>query len=150
MIIRKLLTWLPLVLLMCQPAQAQGERGRQYQSVGFGYGDSSVGYRIFEADLSDTPSWKPEHGEPPLALSQALDIARNNLPRFVRHADKLSVGKVDLQRFESDKWVYQVLFNCGDGGDCGDSFWVYVKMDGTIFEPEFAAAPAPKKSGGEP
>lgn len=147
---RKLLTLLPLVLLMSQPAQAQGERGRQYQAIGFSYGSSSVGYRIFEADLADTPSWNPEQGEPPLTLNQALEIARNNLHRFVQQADNLAVGKVDLQRFDSDKWVYQVLFNCDDAGDCGSSFWMIVKMDGTVLEPEFAAAAAPKKSGGEP
>lgn len=147
---RRLLTWLPLVLLMFQPAQAQGERGTQYQAIGFSYGNTSVGYSIFEADLADTPSWNPEHGEPPVALSQALEIARNNLRRFVKDSDKLGVGKVDLQRFNSDKWVYQVLFNCGDAGDCGPSFWIIVKLDGTVFEPEFTPTDASKKSGGEP
>jgi hypothetical protein len=145
--VRKLLTLLPLVLLMSQPALAQSERGRQYQSIGFSYGNSAVGYSIFESDLADTPAWNPEQGEPPVALSQAVQIARNNLHRFVQDSDKLAVGKVDLQRFESDKWVYEVLFNCGDAGDCGPSFWVIVKMDGTVFEPEFSA---PKKSGGAP
>ena len=144
---RRLLRWLPLVLLMSQPALAQGERGRQYQSLGFSYGNSSVGYSIFESDLADTPSWNPETGEPPVTLSQAVQIARSNLPRFVHDADKLAIGKVDLQRFDADKWVYEVLFNCGDAGDCGPSFWVIVKMDGTVFEPEFSA---PKKSGGGP
>ncbi|HEY0379764.1 MAG TPA: hypothetical protein VGC87_22785 [Pyrinomonadaceae bacterium] len=149
---RRLLICLPLVLLTFQPARAQeGERGRQYQAVGFNYGNSAVVYSIFEADLADTPSWNPEQGEPPVALSQALEIARNNLGRFVHDSGRLAVGKVDLQRFDSDKWVYQVLFNCGDAGDCGPSFWVIVKMDGTVFEPEFSAADAaPKKSGGGP
>ena len=114
---RRLLIWLPLVLLTFQPARAQGERGRQYQAIGFNYGNSSVGYSIFESDLADTPSWNPEAGEPPVALSQAVQIARSNLHRFVHDADKLAVGKVDLQRFDSDKWVYQVLFNCGGEGD---------------------------------
>jgi hypothetical protein len=145
---RRLLIWLPLVLLTFQPARAQGERGRQYQSIGFSYGASSVGYSIFEGDLADTPSWNPETGEPPVTLSQAVQIARGNLHRFVHEADKLAVGKVDLQRFDSDKWVYQVLFNCGgDEGDCGPSFLILVKLDGTVFEPEFSAA---KKSGGAP
>lgn len=147
---RKLLTLLPLVLLMSQPARAQGERGRQYQSIGFAYGNSSVGYGIFESDLADTPSWNPETGEPPVALSQAVQIARSNLPRFVKEADKLAVGKVDLQRFADEKWVYEVLFNCGDAGDCGPSFWVIVKMDGAVLEPQFTARGAAKKSGGEP
>lgn len=144
---RKLLICLPLVLLMSQHALAQGERGRQYQSIGFSYGNSSVGYSIFESNLTDTPSWNPETGEPPVALSQAVQIARSNLSRFVHDSDKLAVGKVDLQRFADEKWVYEVLFNCGDAGDCGPSFWIIVKMDGTVFEPEFSA---PKKSEGGP
>ncbi|HWT03187.1 MAG TPA: hypothetical protein VN256_23245 [Pyrinomonadaceae bacterium] len=149
---RRLLTLLPLVLLMSQPARAQDERGRQHQAIGFTYGNSSVGYRIFEADLADTPSWVPEQGEPPVALNEALAVARNNLRRFVQEADKLAVGKVDLQRFESDKWVYQVLFNCGGdaASDCGPSFWIIVKMDGTVLEPEFTANGATKKQGGGP
>jgi hypothetical protein len=141
---RKLLTLLPLVLLMSQPARAQG----QLEAIGFSYGNTSVGYTILAADLAGTPSWNPETEEPPLALGQALKIARGNLRRFVQEADKLSVGKVDLQRFDSDKWVYQVLFNCGgDEGDCGPSFLIIVKMDGSVVEPQFSAA---KKSDGGP
>ncbi|HYG80454.1 MAG TPA: hypothetical protein VD861_08710 [Pyrinomonadaceae bacterium] len=148
---RRLLIWLPFILLTFQPALAQEEdRGRQYQAVGFNYGNSSVGYSIFEADLADTPSWDPEQGEPPVALGQAVGIARNNLRRFAREADSLVVWKVDLLRFDSDKWVYEVLFNCGGKGDCATAFWIFVKMDGTVFEPKFIANDAPKKSGGEP
>jgi hypothetical protein len=147
---RKLLILLPFVLLMSQPALAQGERGRQYLSMGFSYGNSAVDYSIFEADLADTPSWNPEQGEPPVALSQAVQTARSNLTRFVHDSDRLTVGKVDLQRFDSDKWVYEVLFNCGDADDCGPSFWIIVKMDGTVLEPTFTAQDAAKKSGGGP
>ena len=149
---RRFLTLLPLVMLMSLPATAQGERGIQYLAVGFDYGNSSVGYSIFEADLADTPSWDPEQGEPPVSLSEAAAVARNNLPRFVKEADKLAVAKVDLQRFGSDKWVYQVLFNCGGNAasDCGPSFWVMVKMDGAVLEPEFTANDATKKQGGGP
>ena len=149
---RKLIVWLPLVLLMCQSAQAQDGRGAQFEAIGFSYGNTTVGYSIFEGDLAGTPSWNPEEGDPPLALSRALEIARNNLPRFVQEADKLAVGKVNLERFNADKWVYHVLFNCGDGaGDCGPSFWILVRMDGSVVEPEFStAASAPKKSEGGP
>lgn len=144
---RKPLTCLPLLLLILSTVQAQSQedRGRQYQSIAFNYGNFTVGYRIFEADLANTPAWQPEREDPPVALHQALDIARNNLRRLIKESDKLVLGKVALHRFEADKWVYEVLFNCGGSENCATAFWMFVKMDGSIFEPEFVPVDTPRK-----
>jgi hypothetical protein len=95
--------------------------------------------------LKDTSSWNPEKEEAPISLRQAIEIGRTNLKRFVPKAnDKWDVLKVQLHRigWDKDKWIYQVEFNCflAKCEDDSDSFTIWVKLDGTIVEPEIKLA----------
>jgi hypothetical protein len=102
-------------------------------------------YEIDDDTVKNTPSWNPEKEDAPLSFRKAIDIARANLKRFAPKADdKWEVYKVQLQRIgtnfpvrKNDKWIYEVEFYCFLGKcDVNDSFTFYVKLDGTIVEPE--------------
>ena len=102
-------------------------------------------YEIDDDTVKNTPSWNPEKEDAPLSFRQAIDIARANLKRFAPKADdKWEVLEVKLQRIgtnypvrKDDKWIYSVEFHCLLGKcEVTDSFTFYVKLDGTIVEPE--------------
>ena len=98
-------------------------------------------YVITYKTLKDTPSWNPEKKDAPVSLRQAVEIGRNNLSRFVPEADdKWDLLGVKLHRigWDKNKWIYEVEFYCFDkackAGSSG--FKIYVKLDGTMFEPK--------------
>ena len=102
-------------------------------------------YKIDDDTVKNTPSWNPEKEDAPLSFRQAIDIARATLKRFAPKADdKWEVLEVKLQRIgtnypvrKDDKWIYEVEFYCFLGKcDVTDGFTIYVKLDGTIAEPE--------------
>ena|SRR5258708_21389875 len=96
---------------------------------------------VSNENLRSTPSWNPEKQDAaPVSLRKAIEIARTSLKRFVtRNTDKWDVEKVTLHQMGKDKWLYEVGFYCflaTCGGDASGGFTIYVKMDGTILEPE--------------
>jgi hypothetical protein len=99
----------------------------------------SYAYKLTDQDFANTPSWNQEEGEPPLSLGQAVKVARDNLPRFVKNAESWKMRQVALQSMGQDKWYYAVHFFCL-GVACREteerSFEAIVKMDGTIVEPK--------------
>ncbi len=105
----------------------------------FSYGDNEISYKLSDLDLVKTPSWKPEQGEPPVSLQRALEIARANLPRFVKNADDFKVKHIILSPLGEDRWFYDFSFDC-QGSECqknsGRYFKIMVKMDGEIVEPK--------------
>jgi hypothetical protein len=107
--------------------------------VSFNYGDNEISYKLSDLDFVKMPSWKPEVGEPPVSLQRALEIARANLPRFVKNADDFKVKHIILSLLGEDKWFYDFSFDC-QGSEClknsGLYFKIMVKMDGEIVEPK--------------
>ncbi len=107
--------------------------------VSFNYGDNEISYKLSDLDFVKMPSWKPEVGEPPVSLQRALEIARANLPRFVKNADDFKVKHIILSPLGEDKWFYDFSFDC-QGSECLKNFGLYfkimVKMDGEIVEPK--------------
>jgi len=99
----------------------------------------SFAYKLSDRDFANTPSWNQEEGEPPISISRAVKIARENLPRFVKNADVWKIRQVTLQSMSEDKWYYRINFFCS-GIQCREieerSFMAIVKMDGTIVEPK--------------
>jgi hypothetical protein len=98
--------------------------------------------KVSDEDLRDTPSWNPEKADAaPVAMRKAIEIARTNLKRFAPDStEEWDVEKIALHQMGKDKWLYEVSFYCfvdRCGGDPeGGGFTIYVKMDGTILEPE--------------
>ncbi len=109
--------------------------------VSYSFGDDEISYKLSDLDLTTTPSWKPEQGEPPVSLQRALEIARANLPRFVKNTDDFKVKHIILSQLGEDKWFYDFSFDCR-ANECikssAQSFKIMVKMDGEIVEPKIA------------
>jgi len=132
------LTLLALGFLVVSSAQAQA------QAMGHGHGTTTTfvynnltfRYDVQDDDFKKSPTWNPETEESPLSTRKALDIARANLQRFVLDAEKFEIEKIDLERFEPHKWVFEITFHCWDN-QCSDtvvSFPIFVKLDGSIIE----------------
>jgi len=99
----------------------------------------SYAYKLTDQDFANTPSWNQDEGEPPLSVSRAIKVARENLSRFVKNAETWKMRIVTLQSLGEDKWYYRIIFSCS-GVACreeGDrAFTAIVKMDGTLIEPK--------------
>lgn len=99
----------------------------------------SYAYKLTDQDFANTPSWNQEDGEPPISITQALKIARANLPNYVEKAELWKSRMITLQNFGEDKWYYRIHFFCFGAG-CREienrSFEAIVKMDGNIVEPK--------------
>jgi hypothetical protein len=95
-------------------------------------------YKLTDADFANTPSWNEAESEPPLSVKEAVRIARETAPRFVKGAEAWKVRRVELNML-GDKWFYRVQLFC-TGTSCRElserSFSVIVKMDGKIVEPK--------------
>jgi hypothetical protein len=120
----------------------------QSTSVSTFYGGHAYSYKISEEDLVNTPSWNPEKGGPPLSLRKAVEIARVNLRRFVKKADGMAVEKIELRQMGIETWLYQIGFHCWKAeceDEAGNSFTIYIKMDGSVIEPEVTPGPKQKK-----
>ena len=128
---------LPLVLLsLSNFVYAQNES----HGLSFIYGENEISYKFSDLDLAKTLSWKPEQEEPPVSLQRALEIARANLPRFVKNADVFKAKHIALHSLvqSEGKWYYDISFDC-EASEClknSDKYFrVLVKMDGRIIEP---------------
>jgi hypothetical protein len=99
----------------------------------------SYAYKLTNQDFANTPSWNPSEDEPPLSVNNALKIARENLPRFVKNAESWKMRMIMLQSMEENKWYYRIHFFCF-GATCREvedrSFTAIVKMNGTLVEPK--------------
>ena len=124
-----------LSLSILTSAQTTGTTVRRTSTVR----GESYAYKLTDQDFANTPSWNQEQSEPPLSVSQAVRIARENLPRFVRSAETWKMRMVSLQSMGEDKWYYRIHFFC-TGAACREiedrSFIAIVKMDGTLIEPK--------------
>lgn len=122
-------------------AQSQSTSGATF------YGGNAYSYRISDEDLVNTPSWNPAKEDPPLSLRKAVEIARVNLRRFVKKADGLDVEKIELRQMGVETWLYQIGFHCWKDkceDEAGTSFTIYIKMDGSVIEPEITPEPKQK------
>ena len=102
-------------------------------------GDGFV-YKMSDDDFANTPSFNLEENDPPVSITRAIKIARENLPRFVKGTETWKVAGVRLEEVKGSKWFYIVSFRCVGGLECRDaaqrSYIMVVRMDGTIIEPK--------------
>ena len=97
---------------------------------------------ILESDVSSTARWKPESGEPPLAVTVAYDVAMNWARSHYQGYDDVHVSRVSLARFgcpgepPTDYWYY--VFDLAltlDGKQVREIHWVAVLMDRRVVAP---------------
>lgn len=94
--------------------------------------------------MADAPLWNLEREDPPLSLRKAAEIARASMRRYVKKANDMSVERIELRPLGVDKWVYMVAFYCWEGAcedKAGRYFRIYLKMDGSVIEPEIKPVP---------
>ena len=99
-------------------------------------------YEIDEKALAKTSPWDPEREPPRMSVQEVISVARAGLKRFVSKSDdRWQVYEVELQRIGETgrKWIYEVKFVCYlDKCRASDTFNVWVKLDGTILEPNIS------------
>ena len=119
-------------------ARAQAMGHGHGMTTTFVYDNLTFRYNITDDDFKNTPSWNPETDDSPLSTRKALDVARITLRRFAPDEATFEVEKINLERFEPHKWVFEISFHCWDNrcSDTAVSFTVFVKMDGSVIEPE--------------
>lgn len=98
--------------------------------------------KIFDEDIEKMPSWNPETEEAPLSPRKAIEVARENISRFIlQDSEKWVLENVSLSQVGSpgsDRWLYQAEFTNNHllGTELDYGFSIFVKMDGTVVEPE--------------
>jgi hypothetical protein len=136
-----------LLLLLHFSSSAVSAQSQSISDSTF-YGGNAYSYKITDEDLLKTPSWNPARDGPPLSLRKAVEIARVKLRSFVKKADGLGVEKIALTQLGVEKWLYEVSFHCWRD-ECEDSagsdFNIYIKMDGSVIEPEITPETEQKK-----
>lgn len=95
-------------------------------------------YQITNNDLKGTPAWEPQKGDPPLSISKAVKIARDNVTIFVFDPKGWEPVSIRLTSTSKKRWYYFVTFNCTipecvEGS--GRGFNILVKLDGTVVRP---------------
>ena len=75
-----------------------------------------------------------------MSARKAAEIAQSNLKRLMpKTTEKWRLDGVNLSRMgtDKDKWIYEIEFLAEEiRMDSDFSFTIFVKMDGTIVEPE--------------
>ena len=95
----------------------------------------------FFAQISSSPPWTPEAGEPPLALSKAVQLATEWAKKEYKRFDGVQVRSINVTAYgcpaPKDRWYYTVHF-----APIMDTipllvpgYFVAVLMDGTIIGP---------------
>lgn len=125
--------------VFCLSINTLAQETKQTVQESAGFSGDGYSYKFTNLDFADTPSWNQEEGEPPLSISRAVKIARENLPRFVKNAESWKMRMVMLQRIGEEKWYYRIHFFCF-GAACREietrNFMAIVKMDGNIVVPK--------------
>jgi hypothetical protein len=75
---------------------------------------SKVGLFISPAQISNAPSWTPESGEPPLAVSKAVRLATEWAKKEYNRFDAVQARAINLGTYgcptPKDRWYYTVHF----------------------------------------
>lgn len=110
----------------------------KYQSTSFWEG-KTFSTEFSSIDLSDTPSWIPEKGDPPISIGTAVKKSRNFLKKYFPNPDSWKIERITCDQFSKDKWVYVIEFTLDkevSRDNHAASFSAFMKMDGIFFEPK--------------
>ena len=93
-------------MLCCTTVQAQNIHSTSFTSKSEIYR-----FEITSADLTATPSWSAESGNPPLAPREAVQIARSTLLQLMSEKVKWDLASIRLRPSDmKDKWFYEIEF----------------------------------------
>jgi len=120
----------------------QPTTSEKYKSTSFWEG-KTFSTEFSPQDLSGTPSWNPEKENPPISVSEAAKESRAFLGKYFPNPAAWEIERITYDQFGKDKWIYVIGFTLDkersrDGHAA--SFSVFLKMDGTFFEPKVTAS----------
>jgi hypothetical protein len=102
---------------------------------------SKVGLVISPDQVSNTPEWTPAMGEPPLALSKAVQLAEQWAKNEYKRYDGVQVRSINLGEYgcpaQKGHWYYTVYFAPVIDGNVlfGSGYFAAVLMNGTVVGP---------------
>lgn len=102
---------------------------------------SKSGLIIAPTQISSSPAWSPETGEPPLPLSKAVQLATEWAKKEHKRFDGVQVRGVNVTPYgcptPKDRWYYTVHFApiIDSIPLLAPGYFVAVLMDGTIIGP---------------
>ena len=108
--------------LLHAPARGAVEEPASAEATGaastWSYGNRDISYHISAEQLARTPKWSdPSRGKPPLSLGRAVDVSKQELPRYVPEVSDWDLQSITLHRFaEVDRWYYLVTWQAGGLG----------------------------------
>lgn len=136
MLRRSLLVW-PLLLpaFFCVVSHEDVFR----LDVAFGEGENKS-LSISAPAVRSSPSWDPEvHPEPVLSMGSATRVARDWLSKALKSDEyrglklvdscKYVITKVSLERFEDEKWLYEIQFEETNREKIGWSGGEHLRVD---------------------
>jgi hypothetical protein len=131
--LRRVIVSVALLLLASAPAFSQEWMRLTRYRDGYRYT-----FKLTEEEIQKLPSWNPETEDVPLSARKAVEIAQSNLQRLMpKTTEKWCLDGVNLSRMGKDRWIYEIEFLAEEIREDSDfSFTIFVKMDGTIVEPE--------------
>jgi hypothetical protein len=102
---------------------------------------AKLGLFMSPAQMSNSPAWTPETGEPPLAVSKAVQLATEWAKKEYKRFDGVQARAINLGLYPcptpKDRWYYTVHFT-----PIMDSvpllvpgYFAAVLMDGTVIGP---------------
>ena len=102
---------------------------------------SKVGLFISPDQIAGTPEWMPGTGEPPLALSKAVQLAQEWAKNEYKRYDSVQVRSINLSEYgcpeQKTHWYYIVYFAPVIEGNTlfGSGYFAAVLMNSTVLGP---------------
>ena len=102
---------------------------------------SKIGLFILPTQISNSPAWSPETGDPPLPVSKAVQLATEWAKKEHKRFDGVQVRGINLGAYgcpaPKDRWYYTVHFVpvVETIPLMVPGYFVSVLMDGTIIGP---------------
>ena len=99
---------------------------------------SKLGLVILPDQIASTPEWTPGTGEPPLALSKAVQLAEQWAKNEYKRYDSVQVRNITLSEYgcpeQKRHWYYTVYFAPVIDGNVlfGSGYFAAVLMNGSI------------------
>lgn len=100
-----------------------------------------IGLYLPAEQVAKTPEWEPGQGDPPLALTGAIDAALQWAKTKYTKFDSVGIRDVELRRTgcgsDTKRWYYIFNFSLYLDGSAlfGSGQFAAVLMDGTVVEP---------------
>ena len=102
------------------------------------HNDKLYRFGLTQGQIAETPKWKEDQPNPPLAPRRAMAVARTYLTKLLPQSGEWPIDKLTLQQVgDRDHWAYLVSFRPDDPRVVySPLYWftIVVRMDGQVPE----------------